>query len=114
MAQILRQILTADGATDAVTWTNPNNGTLPVGTCHAFGTFGSGTVTLQVSPDNGSTWIDILDEVGNPVAFTANGSKNFTIASTSNNPIASEITRLRFNLAGSTAPSLTLVIADVR
>ncbi len=36
--------------------------------------FGSGTVTIQVSPDGGTTWIALL-VIGTAVAFTANAAQ---------------------------------------
>jgi len=48
------------------------------GTIDCYGTFDSGTVTIYVSPDEGTTWIALTDEFGSDLAFAAaNGSKNF-------------------------------------
>lgn len=84
------QTLTADGTTQAY-WYR----TGPYGSCGAFGTFGGGTLTLQASFDDGTTWIN----VGSNCEFTDNGAANF------------EIHRrvfLRYSLSGSTAPNLTM------
>lgn len=45
------------------------------GWCSVFcyGTFDSGTVTLQVSPDAGTTWFTVKDSIGDDVTFAANG-----------------------------------------
>ena len=37
------------------------------------GTFGSGTVKLQWTPDNGTTYLDAVDVFGAAVSFSANG-----------------------------------------
>lgn len=37
----------------------------------AWGTFGGGTVTLQFSPDGGTTWVNATDSNGNAISFTA-------------------------------------------
>lgn len=59
--------------------------------CWATG-FGGGTVTVQFSPDGGTTWL------GFPTAitFTANGSANITL------PAGVQV---RASLAGATGPS---------
>lgn len=44
------------------------------------GTFDSGTVTLQVSFDSGTTWETILDLDGSAIAFTATGHKHMAYA----------------------------------
>lgn len=69
----------------------------------AFGTFGSGTVKLQFSPDyKGSdataTWIDTAG-----ISLTANGSKGFR---------ESFGNRIRPVLSGSTNPTLTVRVMD--
>lgn len=46
------------------------------GTFYAVGTFNGGTVKLQMSPDNGATWID----VGASTTLTAAGYGNFLLA----------------------------------
>ena len=47
------------------------------GTIDCYGTFDSGTVTLYQSPDEGTTWIAMVDEFGSALAFSSNGSANF-------------------------------------
>ncbi len=37
-----------------------------------WGTFGSGTVNLQGSPDGGTTWIDLELSAGTPAQYTTN------------------------------------------
>lgn len=41
----------------------------------AWGTFGGGTLKLQISPDTGATWIDVPD-----ASFTSNNVVNFSAA----------------------------------
>jgi len=76
MARVLDTTVSVDGNTD-ITWKparkeSPNRATLWV-----FGgggnNFGSGAVTLQGSPDGGTTFIDIPDSGGTAITFTANG-----------------------------------------
>lgn len=116
MARILDITVTADGNTDR-TWKTarkevPNRATVSV-----FGgggnNFGSGTVTLQHSPDGGDTFIDILDQSGTAVIFTADKTVNFELYGNANN-IPTEINQIRLALAGSTAPTLRYIIDDVR
>lgn len=59
----------------------------------AYGTWGSGTLALQVSPDGGTTWFN-LD------TLTANGQKEVT-------GIGDVSSLYRLNLTGATSPSLT-------
>lgn len=83
--------LTANGASGSVPWYGG------VGTVMVWGTFGGGTVTLQMSPDNGTTWWNV-DRVGDTAfaTFTANGEAGFRLG----------LCLLRFNLTGATAPSV--------
>jgi hypothetical protein len=44
----------------------------------AAGTWGSGTITVQISPDGGTTWAALSDILGTgSAALTANGSVAF-------------------------------------
>jgi hypothetical protein len=49
----------------------------PWGTIDCYGTFDGGTVTIDMSPDGGTTWYTLQDTVWNNVAFTADGYANF-------------------------------------
>ena len=40
--------------------------------------FDSGTVTIQVSPDGGTTWLTAVDMDGVDITFAANGVANFS------------------------------------
>jgi hypothetical protein len=70
------------------------------GTFWAFGTFGGGTVVLEASRNNGTTWIPLPS-----TSFTANNFVNFQI----NSPCS-----LRVTLSGATAPSLFVAVDSVR
>lgn len=66
------------------------------GTVTAWGSFGGGTVKLQMSPDDGVTWIDV-DRAGDTyVTFSANGEGGFELG----------LCKLRFLLSGATAPNV--------
>lgn len=58
----------------------------------AFGTWGSGTLALQVSPDGGTTWFNVDTATANIKKLTK--------------PVTD--TLFRFTLTGATAPSLTM------
>ncbi len=62
----------------------------------AAGTFGSGTITVQASPDGGTTWIDTI------ATLTAAGVVNF---------ISGAGVTYRLNLTGSTTPSINAWVA---
>ncbi|RQH14925.1 hypothetical protein [Bradyrhizobium sp. RP6] len=82
--------LTANGATDPVRWFGGR------GSVSVWGTFGGGTVTLQMSPDSGTTWLDV-DRTGDSfVTFTTPGVAGFELA-----PCL-----LRVNLTSAESPSL--------
>jgi len=86
--------LVADGSTPPVTYTGPVKGTVA-----AWGAFGGGTLVMQMSPDSGTTWIN-LDPTGSTAAtFTANGVGNFQL----NMPC-----QLRAVLSGATSPSVNI------
>lgn len=62
------------------------------------GTFGSGTVKLQMSPDDGSTWVD----VGGDSSVTAAAVVNYSINACS----------LRLNLSGSSGASINAWLTE--
>jgi len=66
----------------------------------ATGTFGSGTVVLQWSPDSGTTWITVKTQQGTDVSLTAAGY--FTRIYL---PFGCLV---RATLTGATSPSITV------
>lgn len=46
---------------------------------HCYGTFDSGTVTLEVSPDDGTTWYGLTDHQDDAVTFSGDGQRRFNI-----------------------------------
>lgn len=75
------------------------------------GTFGSGTATLQISPDGGLTKHTVFDENGDDIVFTQAGYANFVFGNASDN--AGDLS-LYVNLAGATSPSLSIILFDNR
>ena len=88
--------LTADGSTAAL----PTTSTVNVA---AFGTFGSGTLTIQASYDNGTTWFALKDSAGAAGSFTADGALNVEVGEAN----------LRFTLAGATSPNIDVVVTGI-
>ena len=84
----MKQLFTAQ-ATNAdsaeITW--PGG----AGILAAEGTWDSGTIKVQISPDGGTTFVDLTD-----ISITADGTKTF-IAPPG---------QLKLNLAGATTPAL--------
>lgn len=90
--QALATAQAADGASSAVTVTDST-------ACFvAWGTWGGGTFTIQVSPDSGTTW------VATSVTFSANGYATLQV------PNGAQV---RGNLAGATTPSLNLSVGFI-
>jgi hypothetical protein len=65
---VLFSARTSNGASSAVTW--PGG----IGTYYAGGTFGGATVTLEVSFDQGNSWLALGD-----AALTQQGAVNFQL-----------------------------------
>lgn len=89
---MITNTLSADGSTPSYPWVGG------LGTFAVAGTFGSGTVKLQASLDNGTTWID----VGTDVTFTATGMANFHLP----------VCHVRVNLSGATSPNISTWLTD--
>ena len=83
--------LTEDGVTAVVAWRGGR------GTAAAYGTFGSGTATLEVSYDGGTTWF----AVGSDTALTEDGHGNFELPSA---------VQLRWDLDGASTPDVEFQI----
>lgn len=63
-----------------------------------WGNFGSGTVTLQGSPDNGTTWITLKKTDGSDATFTANAIEKINVLKNG--------LFLRATLSGATSPNV--------
>lgn len=79
------------------------------GTFIAYGTWGSGTVTYKISPDNGVTKIPLKDASGSNI--TSNADDNFTtnLAGGAKN---NDAPKLYVTMAGSTNPSVIVALYD--
>ena len=116
MARILDTTVSADGNTD-LTWKPLRKDTPNRATVWVYGgggnNFGSGTVTLQASPDGGTTFIDIPDAGGTAVTFTADGVSNFEIYA-NGDLTTGKVVQLRLAVSGSTSPTIRYIIDDAR
>lgn len=107
------QTITADGDTaicqidrrrgDANNWQ---------ATAFIYGTFGSGTVLLKLSPDQGTTKIAIKD--WNGTAISATSSAVFTTQPVGNGAKNSDFITLYASVSGSSAASIKVDIFDNR
>lgn len=102
--------ITADGSTQLAVIQRRKDAPRWMGTVSLSGTFGSGTYTLQWSPDGGTTKISIPD---------ANGTTGYTAATVLNLDLGngSHLTDspiLYVLCAGSTNPSVTVTLFDNR
>lgn len=101
--------ISADGDTYLCDVVKPRALTDWFATIHAYGTWGSGTLTLKTSADGGTTKIAI------PTAdfeLTANGSKNIDKLGVSDK--LDGAIKVYASLAGATSPSLTVTAHDNR
>lgn len=75
----------------------------------AYGTWGSGTLTWQFSPDGGTTKLTIKDLSGNDITSTADDNflTNFATGSSNDDPIF-----LYATLAGATNPNIKVIVYD--
>lgn len=105
MALIATRTLTANG-TVSVKCKNSRNGNEATYTAIAFGNFGGGTITPQVSANAGVTFVNKIDN-GASIAFTEGFGEEFKINSDENDPVF-----LGFTLTDSTTPSITIKIYD--
>ena len=76
----------------------------------ALGTWGSGTLTLYETTDNGTTKIGIKDLTGVATTLTADGSTNYIDIFTARNKEKTK--RIWGTLSGSTGASLTVYCED--
>lgn len=82
------------------------------GSIFVKGSFGGGTWTLQVSPDNGTTKYTVKDVLGNNITGTGEAYFNYVLSGDSSG-INNNMT-LYVNLAGSASPSITVLNYDNR
>lgn len=85
----------------------PRNAGYYFATVYAFGTFGGGTVKLQVSLDDGATKIDLLDENGDAVSFTSAGMANIKLGGSIG---LNEAQQIFVDVNGSTSADVTVAI----
>jgi len=97
--------LTADGSTTGRKIYNSRMGKEDTYNVYVFGTFGSGTVTVETSPDSGTTYVS----VGSDGVFTANGQVQLTLKSDAETPVL-----IRATIAGSTSPDVDITLFDAR
>lgn len=97
--------IVADGST--LLCTIDRNRNLPsfMATVCAYGTFGSGTLILQISPDGGTTKLTIKDNNSVAISLTASGTANIELLTGSKN---TDGLQLYATLTGSTNPSITV------
>jgi len=103
--------LSADGATLLANIVPPRKDDDYCGELHVYGTFGGGTVKLQVSPDGGTTKNDYKDLSGVVWTATAADVVSFEICGGGTN---STPQKLYITLTGATAPSISVVLYDNR
>jgi hypothetical protein len=71
--------------------------------------FGSGTVTLKISPNGGTTKLALKDASGSDITSTADDNYTGQLAGGNTN---SDAPKLYASMSGSTAPSVTYVLYD--
>ena len=101
--------ITANGTYEIAKVHLKSNVTEYLATITSFGTFGGGTITIQLSPDGGTTKITQDSSPGTPYSATANSTINFRSGGGSDNT-SSPI--LYATLSGATNPSLTIAVDD--
>ncbi len=106
------QNLTANGDTLLARVKTPRNDSGGFGaSIFIYGTFDSGTATVQVSPDGGTTKFTVKDQSGSDIAPTANFYSNFELGIANVN---GEELEIYVNLAGATSPDITVDLYDTR
>jgi len=109
MARYETDVVTTNTESSTITLINPRSGGDSVfKTIGIQGTFGSGTATLEVTIDGGTTWIPFTS-AGAAVEYTVNDVRNMRVCSDAKEPI-----KLRFALTGATTPSIQMIVYDVR
>lgn len=85
-----------------------------IGTLIAKGTFGSGTVTFQLSDDQGTTLITAKDYTGNAMTATANAVFTTQPLGDSTNNFPTAMLTLWATISGSTGATVTIDLFDNR
>ena len=116
MARILDTTVSADGDID-LNW-EPARKEMPNrGTIHIFGgggnDFGGGTVAVQVSPDGGTTYFNLLDLQGNAISATTDEMNNFELYA-NGDTISAKKVKIRLALTGSTNPTIRYIIDNIK
>ncbi len=106
-------VFTADAAnTEFASCAKPRTSDKYLATVSIYGTFGSGTVTLFMSPDNGTTKIALIDDLTG-VAFSLTAARCFDIEmGTGDGSAGTSEIKLYATLAGATNPSLNITVHD--
>lgn len=83
-----------------------------VATISVYGTFGGGTVTIFMSPDNGTTKIALIDPLTSAaISLTSARAFNIKAGAGSGNAGATDV-KLYATLAGSTGANLNITVHD--
>ncbi len=92
---------TSDANSTAMTWDKSS-----LGTVWGEGTWGGGTISLETSPDSGTTWVP-ADDGSNNHQLTADGALTFQVAE------GPEV-QVRVALSGSSGANLNVWIGNGR
>lgn len=101
--------LSANGDVYVCTIRRPSGGGIWSGRFLVYGTFGSGTVALKLSPDGGTTKISLKDSAG-AIAITSNDVVDMPISGYSDKN--NESLTIYASLSGATSPSITIEVWD--
>lgn len=77
-----------------------------------YGAFGSGTITMFVSPDNGTTFIPLLNTNNTAISVATAAAMNTVRLGDGGH--LDDALKIYATLAGSTAPALTVAVFDNR
>lgn len=97
--------ITADGTNEICTVHKPRDLDAWVATLHAFGTFGGGTLSYQISTDGGTTKTTMKDLTGVAYSTTTADAINVELGVGDNIKIYAV-------LSGATNPAITVHVAD--
>lgn len=96
-------------ATQIATARKPRDADFYYATIALQGTFGGGTVTLQMSPDEGTTKINLKDQTGSDYSTTTNDTINIQLGAAGGN---SDQIRLYATNTGGTGISMIATVFD--